>query len=168
MIPITQYIDTYLNTQLADAGIHYYGLAELVTKDTERFPTTVNSRIKVAFDNSYDAFCYHRVLSNTPAINEDISFGLKRIVQENIVLRTVLAYKITVYDEMFRYDFENAMPRIIRISGYDPIFLDSAGGNEDHEAIVEEEYLQLPYEKHRVTWNVYSFDNTTELIVCNE
>lgn len=166
MKPVTEYIDTYLNTELADAGIHYYGLAELVTKDTERFPATVNARVKVAFDNAYDAFCYHRIISNVPTINEEISFGLKRVVQNNLVIRTVLAYKIAVYDEMFRYDFQAAMPQVVYLAGYDPIFLDTSNGNEDHEAIVEEEFLELPYEKHRVTWNVYSFDSSTELIVC--
>jgi hypothetical protein len=165
---ITDYIDSYINTQLADPNIHYYGLAELVTKNTERFPTTVNGRVKVSFDNSYSAFCYHRIISNSPTINEDVSFGLERVVQENIIIRTVLAYKIDEYDEMFRYEFENSMPRTIRVSGYDPIFIEPSNANEDHEAIVNEEFLQLPYEKHRLPWNVYSFDNSTELILCDE
>ena len=167
MKPVTEYIDNYLDTQLMDTGIHYYGLAELVTRSEERFPATVNGRLKVSFDNSYAAFCYHRVISNTPSFNEELSFGLTRVVQENVIIRTVLAYKISEYDEMFRYDFENAMPRVIRLSGYDPIFLEPSNANEDHEQIVIEESLELPYEKHRVTWNVYSFDNSVELILCD-
>lgn len=162
---VTDYIDTYLNLELSDPYIHYYGLAELVTKSEERFPATVNNRDKVAIDNAYSAFCYHRVINNTPSFNDDISFGLKRKQQNSVVIRTVLGYKISEYDEMFRYDFASTMPQVIQLDGYEPIFLEPSNSIEDHEQLAIDESLQLPYEKHRLTWNLYAFESTIEIVV---
>ncbi len=162
---VTDYIDTYLNIQIADPGIHYYGLAELITRGEERSPATVNNRDIVSFNNAYSAFCYHRVISNNHAYNEDISFGITRKIQNSVVVRTVLGYKISEYDEMFRYEFASHFPQVIQLNGYEPIFLEPSNAIEDHEQIAVDESLQTPYEKHRVTWNLYAFENTIEVVV---
>lgn len=163
---VTDYIDSVLSGLYPE--IHFFGLAELVTKSEERFPATVNGRVKVSLDNQYSGICYHRIINNSPAVSEELSFGIRPTVQDNVTIRTVLAYKISEFDEMFRYEFENAMPRTIRLTGYDPIFIEPGDANEDHEQIAIDESLQTPYEKHRVTWNIYSFDNVCELIICDE
>jgi hypothetical protein len=106
------------------------------------------------------------VISNPVDENEDFSFGLNRALENKVLLRTVLAYKILDYDEMFRYTFQRMFPNRINLSGYDFIFLNMTGGIEDHEQIVTEESLQVPYEKHRIIWNVYAFENAVEFIKC--
>ena len=160
-------IDEYMKTIYTEDDFHFFGISELVTKGKERFPATINARLKVSFDKKYSAFCYHRVINSNSDHNDEVSFGLDRRVQSTVTIRTVLGYKIDEYSEMFRYEFRDSFPYKFLLTGYDPIFIEPGTGYEDHESLATEESLQTPYEQHRVTWNLYAFENSFEVIKCS-
>jgi hypothetical protein len=141
------------------------GLAELVSKETSRYPVTIQTREKVAIDDRFDGLVYHRVISNTNTINDDYSYGLRIAIQNNPVLRTFLAYKVDK-GESFKYALRNIFPGIITLTGFEYINVIPSGFNEDHEAIMREEFTNVSYHKHRLPWNVVSFDNTFEFVLC--
>lgn len=165
---ITEILDKILLTRLPNDGIKFYGLAELARKESSRFPVTINDRNKVAIDDRWNAIVYHRVISNTPSLADEFSFGLRTATRNEVTLRTVVAYKIDKGEE-WRYTFENAYPQMLQnVKGYEYIEVRPNGFNEDHEAIMNEEFIEVKYHHHRLPWNVFTFDNIIEFVKCHD
>jgi hypothetical protein len=167
MKKITQKLDDILLTRLPNDGIKFYGLAELVSKENSRYPVTVNDRGKVAIDDKWDAVFYHRVISNNPSLSEEFSFGLRTATMNQVTLRTVVAYKINKGEE-WRYTFANAYPQMMQLTGYEYIQFSPTAFNEDHESVMNEEFVEVKYHDHRLPWNVFSFDNIVEFVKCHD
>lgn len=167
MKDITEFLDKILLVRMPNEGIQFMGLAELVSKEDSRYPVTINDRKKVSINDKWDALVYHRVISNNPSLADDFSFGLRTATRNEVTLRTVVAYKINKGEE-WRYDFANAYPQILQKVGYEYIEFRPSGFNEDHEAVVREEFVEIPYHHHRLPWNVFSFDNIVEFIKCHD
>lgn len=168
MKKITEILDKILYAHLPNDGIKFYGLAELVSKENSKYPVTVNDREKCAINDKWDAVVYHRVISNVPSLSDDFSFGLRTATRNEVTLRTVVAYKINKGEE-WRYTFANAFPQIIQeVVGYEYIEVRPTSFNEDHEAVMNEEFVEVPYHHHRLTWNVFSFDNIVEFVKCHD
>lgn len=141
------------------------GLAELVNKETSRFPVTISNREKVAIDDAYDGLVYHRVISSATSLNPDYDYGLTIAVQYTVTLRTFLAYKVDK-GESFKYAFRNVFPSSMNVSGFEYAYITPGAINEDHEGIIRDEFTEIPYHKHRLPWNVVSYDNSIEFILC--
>lgn len=165
MIRVTSYIDKLIRDTFPGAGLNIMGLAELVSKETSRYPVTIQSRDKVAIDDRFDGLIYHRVISNSNTINEDYNYGLRIAIQNNVVLRTFLIYKVEK-GESFKYALRNIFPGTMKLSGFEYINVTPGAFNEDHEAIMREEFVNVSYHKHRLPWNVVSFDNNFEFVLC--
>lgn len=162
----------------------FWGLSEIVTKAKDRFPVQcvpVNgNREKVCLDDSYDCVVWHRQISATRIENEEESFGLVLQKEFNVILRTIVAYKIELGEE-FMFDFIDNFPNANTNSGsFDSTFditfqglsgylvLDAEPGdiNLDHEAIARDEEIHTQYNQHRICWNIFTFDNTFRFILC--
>lgn len=169
MKDILDALDTYLLANLGlpspEPAVKYWGLSELSTKSTERFPVTINDRDRVSIDQRYDVISYHRIVTGNLEDSEEWSFGSSLAKEFSITVRTVLMHKISVGED-FRYDFFGSFPDLLTIPGYEFVFLNSGSINEDHEGIVTEEFTEIPYEKHRLPWNVSAKDTVVQYVKC--
>lgn len=172
MKEIVDVLDVYLGDVIdnssPDFTFKFYGLAELVTKDKDRLPVTINGRAKCTIDDRYDLLTHHRIISSESAEDEEYSFGLKMAYRTRITLRTVLYHKITIGED-YRYTFANLMPESLTINGFTFIFLIPNSLDEDHERVYNEEWPnqeQVVYHRHRLPWNVCAFNTIVEFIKC--
>ena len=157
------YIDSRLSA--CNPSFKFWGLTEITTKSKDRFPVTIPNREKVCIDDRYDCVVWHREVSGTQEDNEDLSFGLYTEKQFNVTLRTVVAYKVELGEE-FKFTFINEFPYNIYVDGYSILEVVSGSVNLNHEAVATEEEIHTHYEKHRLCWNIFSFDNEIQFILC--
>lgn len=152
-------------------NIRFYGLAELVTKETTTQPVTigktVSEREKIALDDRYDAICYHRLINTSSEVDETNSYGIYQAKKYTTRLRTIIASKISTGDEFNRI-FAEYFPEFLKISGYDYINFMPALFDEDHESVVSQEFTEIPYHKHRTAWNVNAIENNVEYLICRK
>jgi hypothetical protein len=150
-------------------NIHFYGLAELVTKETTTQPVTIGKtvpeRTKIAIDDRYDAICYHRLISTNSEVDEDNTYGVKQAKKYTTQLRTIIASKISTGED-FNRKLAKAIPSFLHLSGYDYINFMPSGFDEDHENVVSTEWTEIPYHKHRTAWNVNAIENNVEYLIC--
>lgn len=150
-------------------NIRFYGLAELVTKESTTMPVTVgkttSEREKIAIDDRYDCIVYHRIINTQTEIDEDNSYGVDQAKKYTTQLRTVIASKVSLGEE-FNREFSLQIPAFINVSGYDYINFMPSGFNEDHESIMQQEFITVLYHKHRTAWNVCAIDNEVEYLIC--
>lgn len=160
-------LDKYLQERFQN--VHFYGLAELVTKETTIQPVTIGKtvpeRVKIALDDRYDAVCYHRLISTGSEIDDNNSFGLYQAKKYTTQLRTIIASKVSTGDQFNRI-FAEYLPEFLRLTGYDYINLMPSGFDEDHEAVIAAEWTEIPYHKHRTAWNVNAIANNVEYLIC--
>jgi len=150
-------------------NVLFYGLSELVRKETTIQPVTigktVTERTKIALDDRYDAIVYHRLINTSSEIDEDYSFGLKQAKRYTTQLRTIIASKISTGDQFNRI-FAEYFPEFLKISGFEYINFMPSGFDEDHEYVVAAEWTEIPYHKHRTAWNVNAIANNVEYLIC--
>lgn len=162
------YLTDILNNESPDKDFKFWGLSELVTKDKDRFPVTINERKKVSIEDRYEVITHHRILSTDQTEDEEYSFGLTTAYRVRINLRTVLCHKITVGED-YRYDFAKLFPTSLTITGFQFTWLIPNGINEDHEQVYNEEWPNqeaVVYQRHRLPWNVCAFNTIIEFIKC--
>jgi hypothetical protein len=165
---ICREIDRVILATLPSSGLKAYGLCELVTKDKQQYPITVDiTRQQAQIHDRFDGVFYHRFLSSTSSEDTENSFGLQ--LQDRIIsrLRTFCAFNVKL-GEYFIFDFINAIPRKTLISGFKFIHRSSALDLiSDHEAVYNQEYGETtPYEKHRTTYNIYAIEYNMEFTLC--
>lgn len=165
MNEIINYIDS--RYQLCYPEFKYFGLGEITDKSKDRFPVTVDTRDKISLNDRYDAVVWHREISGSAVDNEDFSFGLRTEKQFNVTIRTIVAYKVEL-GEQLKFDFIDSFPQLEvgDVEGY--LLMDVSPGsiNLDHEAVAEQEQIHTRYEKSRICWNIFSFDNEIQFIQC--
>lgn len=172
MKEIVDALDTYLggviDNSSPDFTFKFWGLSELVTKDKDRFPVTVNGRLKVSIEDRYDLMTFHRIISTDSTEDEEYSFGLNTAYRTRITLRTVLSHKISIGED-YRYTFANLIPDDLLINGFSFIYFIPNSLDEDHERVYNEEWPnqdQVVYHRHRLPWNVCAFTTVVEFIKC--
>ena len=168
MEKICREIDKAILAALPSSGLKAYGLCELVTKDKQQHPITVDlTRQQAQIHDKFDGIFYHRFLSSAPTEDTENSFGLQ--FQDRIVsrLRTFCAFKVKLGED-FIFDFINAIPRKTTMPGFKFIHRSSTLDLiADHEAVYNQEYGDTtPYEKHRTTYNIYAIEYGIEFTLC--
>jgi hypothetical protein len=161
-------IDQALLSTFKNKGLKAYGLCELITKDKKVNPVTCNKTRDVAqIHDAFNGIFYHRILSSNPfQEDEEFSFGsiVKRRHSKN--MRLVMAFKVEL-GENFVNEFINEIPdKITTLSNYKFVFLGPGTLIEDHEAVTLQEYGQIPYEKHRTSWNIYALEYDIDFMLC--
>ena len=170
MTTITDLIDAHYEDVYDSLNIKYWGLAELTDYSGDRFPITVGERHKVCIDERYDACVWYREISGNQTDNEELSYGLEIKTQMNVTLRIIVAYKVEL-GEMFKYEFMNNFPKNIGLddvspSNYEYLEIGPGSIDLDHEKIAVQEEIHTQYNKHRVCWNIFTFDNEIQFIIC--
>lgn len=176
MKDITDDIDTDIQSNLVDDGIDFanskfWGLAELIEKGKQVQPVTVDLlgnpvRAQIAIDDKFDGIVYHRVL-NSASIDSPESFGANIAIQFNVRLRTVLAYKVSKFAEEFVFDFINALPQRLTVTGYDYINIaENISLVVDQKGIYEQEFGGGEYEKHMIPWNIFAIEHDVQFVKC--
>lgn len=167
MKDICDQIDLYIVDKLPCPGIKFSGLAELATKANQPHPVTVNDRQQVAINDRYDGIFYHRLLSSGSTQPDEWQRGNVSLSVFSSKLRSVLAFKVKKFAEEFIYDFVNAMPDSLQLTGYH--LLDVTNNMTiiaDQEAVYKTEFGSGDYEKHILTWNIYAIEYNVEFIKC--
>jgi len=162
------YLTDILNNESPDKTFWFYGLSELVTKDKDRFPVTINDRAKVSLNDRYELLTHHRIISTDEEESEEDSFGIKIPTRFSITLRTVLSHKVSIGED-YRYTFRNNFPKSLVIDGFQYIFITPTGIIEDHEQVHNDEWPNQErqvYGKHRLPWNICAFNTIIEFIKC--
>ena len=167
MKDICDQIDLYILSKLDCPGIKFFGLAELATKANQPHPVTIPDREQIAINDRYDGIFYHRLLSSGLTQPEEEQRGNVSIAVFSSRMRSVLAFKVKKFAEEFIYDFNNAMPDLLTISGYHSVDVtNNVGINAEQEAIYKTEFGGGDYEKHILTWNIYAMEYNVEFIKC--
>ncbi len=164
MIRIINKLDNTIRQKFPFIG-QVMGLAEIITDETTKYPVTIGVRKKIAIDDNYDGLVYHRIISSTSTFNENFSYGLTLALQYTVTLRTFLAYR-SDRGESFKYKFRSIFPGILRVDGFEFINISPGSIDDNHEGIMQQEFTQAPYHKHRLPWNIVTYDNTLDFVLC--
>lgn len=176
MKDITDQIDIETQTNLSDDGVNvanskFWGLAELIIKGADVHPVTVDllgspHRYQIAIDDRFDTIVYHRALSSV-GVDDPDSFGRGVRKQYNARIRTVLAFKVSKFAEEFVYDFIEALPKDLTITGYNNInTVQNISLIVDQKGVYEQEFGGGDYEKHITPWNIYAIEHDVEFVKC--
>src|SRR5688572_15469925 len=168
MDALDDYLTDILENESPDKTFLFYGLSELVTKDKDVFPATINGRTRVAVNDRYEVITHHRIVNTESEEDEDYSFGLNTTTRYRVTIRTVLCHKITVGED-YRYTFNELFPDKLTVPGYLVVFLVPNGIDEDHERVQNEEWPEtnpLVYGKHRLPWNICAINTIVEFVKC--
>lgn len=167
MEKICNEIDKVILAALPNAGLKAYGLCELIKKQNQPIPTTVDSTRKTAeIRSEFDGVFYHRLLSASLLQDEDMSFGDELSDRISARLRTVLAYKVHLGED-FIFDFGKVIPQKIELNGFK--FIQRSAAMDliaDHEAVHDQEWGATDYERHRTPWNIFAIEYNVEFILC--
>lgn len=162
---IIQAFDDRIRAILPGRGFFMPGLCELVTEEGTKYPVTIGERRKVSMDDKFDGLIYHRTIANSTSTSDEYSFGMRTPVQHSVQIRTVCAYRVEL-GENIKYEICSSIPSLLRLSGFEFINTEPNSFNEDHEQVVTQEFIKVPYHKHRLPWNVFSFDTNVEFVIC--
>lgn len=167
MTDICNAIDESIIETLPCPGIKFFGLCEQSIKGKQVHPVTVNDRVQVSLNDRYDGIAYYRLLSSGDSQPAEYQWGNK---QNNVFksrLRNVIAFKVNKLSEEFVFDFVNAMPETIELTGYKLIDVqNNTNIVVDQKGIYMQEFGDGDYEKHILTWNIYAIEYDVEFIKC--
>lgn len=162
---IMDQLDSDMLGLLPNEGIRFFGLAQLVTKDDQPNPVTIEDNKQIAINDRYEAIVYHRILNGSLAPAEDRQFGTKlgrKMIQN---MRTIVAYKAGKGEEWIQ-TFCNNFPEEVNVSGYDFIDIPDLSLIADQVAVYNAEFGINNYEKHIQDWNIYALEYSVEFIKC--
>lgn len=167
MKDICEAIDSYVIDKLPCPGIKFFGLAELAKKADQPHPVTINDRKQISINDRYDGIFYHRLLSSGLTQPDNLQWGNVALSLYKSRIRSVLAFRVNKLAEEFIYDFTNAMPDILELTGYKSIDVtNDVTIIADQEAVYKTEFGGGDYEKHILTWNIYALEYGIEFIKC--
>jgi hypothetical protein len=141
----------------------YYGVAELVNSQAERFPVTIATRRdRINPADTWQLQTYHRILNSVQLPTQE-EFG--RDLAYQITVRMVIITNVDLGED-FIYRFANDMPAQINEASGFGILEDGIQINNDHEAIATQEFGQAWEDKHRLTKNIWAVDYNISLTYC--
>jgi len=153
-------IDKWYATKLTGK---FYGIAELINKQAERFPVTIaTQRDRINPADTWQLQTYHRILNSTQLPTQE-EFGKNLAYQ--ITVRMVIITNVNMGED-FIYRMLNLLPTQVRINGAYAVVEDGAQVNNDHESIAATEFGQMFEDKHRLTKNIWSVDYNLSLTYC--
>jgi hypothetical protein len=159
-------LDKNLQSTFKNVGLKAYGFCELITKDNRTLPVTCDKdHTPAVINDRFKGIFYHRLTANIPITeDEEMSFGnLKLKYQPRI--RTVMGFDHRLGED-FIFQFIEAIPDSLTISGYKFVILRPGTLIADHEAVISQEYGQLSNEKHRTSWNIYALEYDIDFMLC--
>lgn len=141
----------------------FYGIAELINKQAERFPVTIaTQRDRINPADTWQLQTYHRILNSLQLPNQD---GFGKSLAYNITVKMVVITNVNLGED-FIYRFANSMPTLIKGVNSFAVLEDGLTINNDHEAIASTEFGQMFEDKHRLTKNIWSVDYPLTLTYC--
>jgi hypothetical protein len=153
--------------QLPCPGIKFFGFCELVTRGKQTYPLTINDRKQVSIDDRFDGIAYHRLTDSGLQQPEEFMWGNRMLSEYRSKMRTLLAFKTDKFSEEFIFDFSNAMPDLIEVSGYKSVDVtNSVSIKTNQESIYKEEFGGGDYEKHIIKWNIYAIEYEVQFVKC--
>lgn len=171
MKEITEAIDAW-TTATFSSNMKLWGYCELMTRQDQVMPVTINGRDQVSLNDNYDLVTWIRREGNKALVNEiegnDWGFGLKQGLVQTQSVRIVVAHKIAIGED-FIEDFLKEFPITLDVDGYSIVSVNKNGitVDPDHETVYRTELGATNYEKHRFTWNVYAVIVPIEYIPCS-
>lgn len=168
MKDICDQIDIYIKSKINLPGIKLYGFSQQIFKDKQPYPTTIPNNEMAAINDKFDGISYYRLLTTTP-INQPVDFqwgnNLNNVFRSKI--RNIVAFKTKKFDEQFIYDYNNAIPNWLDLTGYKLVDIQNNGNiNNDQLAIKNQEYGTNGDEKHWIPWNIYAIEYDIDFIKC--
>ncbi len=168
MTDICNQIDLSISSTLETGGIKFYGFCQQIFKANQPFPTTIPDNKEAAINDRYNGITYYRLISTTP-INQPIDFqwGNKLNDVFRAKLRNIVALKTKVYDEQWIYDYNNAIPNWLYMTGYKMVDIQNNGSiNNDQLVVKNQEFGTNMDEKHFIPWNIYAIEYDVDFIKC--
>lgn len=170
MKEITEAIDAWTTAEFTST-MKLWGYCELMTRQDQVMPVTINGREQVTLDDNYDLITWIRRDGSKTLGNEiegnDWGFGVKQGIVQTQSVRIVVAHKIAIGED-FMEDFVKEFPTTLDVDGYSIVSVNKNGItiDPDHEAVYRTELGATNYEKHRFLWNVYALIVQLEYIPC--
>lgn len=173
MKDICDKLDSVLLGALPSEGIRFFGLSQLVLKNDQPHPATVQDNIQVSIDDKYNAICFHRLNGQGQFVeSEEQDFGRSTGRKRVQPMRTFIAHKVTMGEEWID-TFLNEIPESLDVedgSGldlYEFVDITNIAVDTDQVGIYETEFGSTGgYEKHRIPWNIYAIEYDIEFIRC--
>ena len=172
MKEICDKLDEVLLTALPNEGIRFFGLSQLVLKEAQPHPVTIQDNKQVSIDDKYNAICFHRLNGNASfSESEEQDFGRSTGRKRVQPMRTFIAHKVEKGEEWID-TFLNEIPESLDIedgSGldlYEFVDITNIVVDTDQVGIYETEFGEGGYEKHRISWNIYALEYDIEFIRC--
>lgn len=167
MKDICDAIDETIIDEVDCQGIKFFGLAELAIKANQPHPVTINDRKQVSINDRYNGIFYHRFISDSSTLQDNMQWGNKSWKLHKARLRSVLATKVEEFSEEFVFDFANAIPSIMELDGYKSIDIATDMNMiVDQESIYKTEFGTGDYEKYALSWNIYAMEYNVEFLKC--
>lgn len=130
----------------------FYGIAEIVNSQAERFPVTIATRRdRINPADTWQLQTYHRIL-NSVALPSTESFGTEQRYNQSVMMVVIANVNL---GESFIYRFANKLPQVIIFDGGYTVTQDGLSINADHEAIAQTEFGTAWEDKHRLIKNIW-------------
>lgn len=142
----------------------YYGLAELVNGQAERYPVTIHNakRDRINPADTWQLQTYHRILNSTEVSNTE-NFGREKTYDQ--IMRMIVITNVNL-GESFAWKLLDVMPEQVSSAAGYGVVMDASIINNDHEGIVTTEFGNIPEDKHRLQKNIIAIDYTLKVTLC--
>lgn len=152
----------------------YYGLAQAVEVNNERYPITRNEDgriIKICPDDRIDLQVFHKINRNEirTILDKDNSFGRKYLEYDEVDIRMVCILKSSINLSSPSYNpltFRNVIPSNILIEDYHQISIKKNTVSTEHDYIMTREWKRIDYSKHKCKFFVFDVNYTIRALTC--
>lgn len=140
----------------------YFGECEKFTKGNQGILLNLKSE-QVTLDDRFNIISWFRVLDDSPEIGSDHGFGFNHGMQPSKRIKWLIAYKKnlgnSIKDIIYKLSEDQINYRNFSIDLDFKI-------NPDHESVYNSEFKDDSYEKHRMTWRLFSVEFKIMLYEC--
>lgn len=171
MRDIIDFIDAQLHECFPEA--QGFGICHLIEDDNaEHYPSTLQESATAVYpDDRYEILYYHRLLDSDAEPDDDLSFGRKKTVVNNQVVRTVIFIRMKEDDLSFIEDFINALPETFELDDSPSVYKKLNVTREvnlirDSTTVWEEEYSESYKDKFQKVWNIYALEYNIQIAKC--
>lgn len=146
-------------------GIQFNGLCDLLKKQDQVHPVTIDDRKQVSINDRWDVIHYHRLEGASFASGELQQFGRSTGRQLTQNIRTIVCAKAKKGEDWI-YTFVQSIPESLTLTNYEFIDINDINIIIDQEATYIAEFGNNSYEKHIQTWNIYALEYGVEFLKC--
>lgn len=152
----------------------YYGLAQTIEVNNERYPITRNEDgrlIKICPNDKTDLQIFHKINRDefTFRNNDDYSFGRNKTYQIEangrmvVVLKSAINLVSPTYNPL---NFARVIPEKVILDDYKDISIEFNTVSTSHDAIVNREWKRIDYSKHKCKFFVFEVNYTIRALTC--